>query len=108
MAGNQATLPRLIPKQFQTFFWDVDAGKLDPSQHPLYVINRLLDKGNLTAARWVRRNFPENLIIETIKTRRDFSQKTVNFWSEYYHIPKEEIKCMQEPYRSLRKQLWPY
>lgn len=107
MAG-QLPLPRSVPNQLHQFFWDVDAQKLDPSQHPLFVINRLLDKGNLEAVRWVRRNFPEDLIVKTIKTRRDFSPKTANFWSQYYHIPKEEIKCMQEPYRSLRQQLWPY
>ena len=108
MAGNQSLLPRSIPKQFQTFFWDVDAGKLDPNQHPLYVINRLLDKGNLEAARWVRRKFPEDLIIKTIKTRRDFSPWNAVFWSNFYSIPREEVRCLEPSLLKLRKMHWPY
>ncbi|OGG03687.1 hypothetical protein A2W14_01400 [Candidatus Gottesmanbacteria bacterium RBG_16_37_8] len=100
-------LPRKLPVSFYFFFWDIDAKKLDPSKRPYYVINRLLDKGNLEAVRWVRKNFPEELIIETIKKMRDFSPKTVIFWSRLLNIPIEEIKCMQEPYRSMRKMHWP-
>lgn len=99
--------PKKLPASLYFFFWDIVAKKLDPSKHPHYVINRLLDKGNLEAVRWVRRNFPEDLIIETIKKMRDFSPKTVIFWSRLLNIPVEEIKCMQEPYRSMRKMHWP-
>ncbi|MEK7587599.1 MAG: hypothetical protein AAB457_02165 [Patescibacteria group bacterium] len=50
-------LPEHIPKGLHQYFWDVRAETLDPSKHPHYVINRLLDKGNLDAARWVVRSF---------------------------------------------------
>lgn len=100
-------LPNSLPTEFHIFFWDVDAKKLNPSQNPKYVINRLLDKGNLSAARWVLRNFPKELIVETIKTMRDSSFKTVNFWAHILNIPTEEIKCMQEPYRTMHKMHWP-
>ena len=99
-------LPNKLPVSIRPFFWDTDSKKLDPSKFPLYVINRLLDKGDLEAVRWVKRNFSEKLIIKTIKTRRDFSFKTVIFWSRIYKIPFKEIKCMQEPYRAMRKMHW--
>ena len=101
-------LPTTLPTELHRFFWDVDAVKLNPSEHPLYVINRLLDKGNVLAVQWVRKNFSEKSIIDTIKTRRDFSPKTISFWAQYYNIPREEVRWYQEPYQSLRKQLWPY
>lgn len=101
-------IPTKLPPSLYQFFWDVDAKKINPGKSPYYVINRLLDKGNLEAVRWVRRSFPKDLITETIKTKKDFSFKTVTFWSKYYQIPAEEIACMQEPFRNLRKQLWPY
>ena len=107
MATNPS-LPTSLPPEFYGFFWDIDAKKLDPSKHSKYVINRLLDKGNLEAARWVLKHFPDDSIIETVKTTRDCSPKTVNFWAHYLHIPLEEIKCMQKPYQSMRKQHWPY
>jgi len=104
---ENTSLPARLPPSFYKFFWDVDAKKVNPSTHPYYVINRLLDKGNLAAVKWVRKNFPERLIKETIKTKRDFSFSTVNFWARYLDIPLEEIKCMQEPYLSMHKMHWP-
>jgi len=101
-------IPTTIPPELHRFFWDIDADKLNPGEHPLYVINRLLDKGDVQAVRWVRKSFPEEIIIETIRTRRDFSPKTISFWIQYYSIPREEVRWFQEPFRSLRKQLWPY
>ncbi|KKS95758.1 MAG: hypothetical protein UV73_C0014G0035 [Candidatus Gottesmanbacteria bacterium GW2011_GWA2_43_14] len=105
---NKKTLPRKLPDFLHFFFWDTDAKKLDPSQKPLYVINRLLDKGNLEAVRWVRRNFPEELIVESVKKMRDFSPWTAVFWSRIYNIPREQIKCLQPHYLIMRKQHWPY
>lgn len=105
---SQKELPSSVPPDFHKFFWDVDAKKLDPRDHPKYIINRLLDKGNLDAARWVLHNFPKELIIETIKKMRDFSPKTANFWAQFYSIPKEEIACLNPQFLALRKQLWPY
>ncbi|OGG15859.1 hypothetical protein A3D78_02845 [Candidatus Gottesmanbacteria bacterium RIFCSPHIGHO2_02_FULL_39_14] len=97
-----------MPASLYFFFWDVEAKKLDPSKHPHYVINRLLDKGNLEAVRWVRRNFPKDLIVETIKKMRDFSPWTATFWSRIYNIPRSEIKCLDPHYLTMRRKLWPY
>lgn len=105
---EKSSLPTSLPAEFYGFFWDVDAANLDPSKHAVYVINRLLDKGNVEAVRWVRRNFPEELIIETVKTRRDFSPWNAVFWARFYNISREEVRCLQEPYLTVRKQLWPY
>ena len=101
-----AKLPTSLPRKFHKFFWDVDAGKVNPSKNPKYVINRLLDKGDLAAARWVLQKFSHDLIIDTLKTLRDFSFRTAYFWANFLSIPMEEIKCMREPYRTMRKTHW--
>lgn len=101
-------LPTSLPQSLYRFFWDVNPKNVNPSVNPTYVINRLLDKGDLEAARWTLKHFPRQYIIETFQTKRDFSPSTALFWSRYLNIPREEVKCMQEPYYSLRRQLWPY
>lgn len=103
-----SSLPTTLPPSLCKFFWDVNPAKVNPSEKPYYVINRLLDKGNVEAARWVLANFPKETIRETFRKLRDFSPVVANFWADYLHFPLEEVKCMQEPWRSLRKQLWPY
>lgn len=101
-------IPSRIPQELHRYFWDVKADALDPAKHPQYVINRLLDKGSLDAARWVVRNFPRETIIETLKTMRDFSPWNGVFWSRYFNVPREEVRCLHPSYLAMRKQLWPY
>ena len=101
-------IPKKLPKFLHQYFWDVDATKLNPAKYPKYVINRLLDKGNSQAVKWVRQNFPESLIVKTIKQIRDFSERTARFLAFFYHIPEKEITCLNEPYLSWRRTHWPY
>ena len=101
-------IPDHLPPMLHKFFWDVDASKVNPAKSDQYIINRLLDKGDLEAVRWILHTYPRRSIIETLKHRLDFSPKTAVFWSRYLGIPREEIKCMQEPYYSLRRKHWQY
>lgn len=105
---KSAAIPTSVPASLHQFFWDVDAKKLNPRTHQRYVINRLLDKGNLEAARWVLKNFPKENIIDTFKTYRDFSPWNGAFWAHYLGIPEKEVACLQRSYLTLRSQLWPY
>ncbi|MBP9818272.1 hypothetical protein KBC75_06030 [Candidatus Shapirobacteria bacterium] len=49
------------------YFWDVDIAKIDLKTDYQYVINRLLDKGDLASANWVLKNYSPENIIETLK-----------------------------------------
>lgn len=101
-------IPKKLPKFLHQYFWDIDVKKLDPSKSPKYVINRLLDKGDLKAAYWTLKTFPRKMIKDTFKTMRDFSPKNGTFWTLFLKIPKKEVKCLQKPYLKLRRELWPY
>lgn len=101
-------LPRKVPKQFWPYFWDVDVKKLDPSQKPYFVIQRLLDKGNDKCVRWVRHEFPEDIIKETFTRLYDFSPWIGNFWQLFLKIPKTKMLCLQEHYLQMRRTHWPY
>lgn len=97
-----------IPKKLWQYFWDVDVQKLDPQEKPYFVINRLLDKGDLDAVRWVKNNFSENTIQDTFRKIRDFRAKIGYFWALYLHVPQKDILCIQEPYLKMRRMHWPY
>lgn len=97
-----------IPKSLHHYFWDVDVKKLDPKKKPYFVISRLLDKGNVEAVRWVRKNYSDKIISETLQNYRDFSLRSGSFWGLIYKVPLSQIKCFQEPYRTMRMTLWPY
>jgi len=97
-----------LPKSLHRYFWDIEAKKLNPQKRPQYVIQRLLEMGDQKAIRWLRKNFSKTQIITTLKERRGFSTKAVNFWSVFYKIPKQKIKSFQ--ISSCRKShpIWPY
>jgi len=97
-----------LPGLFNRYFWDTDVSRLNPQDRPYYVIQRLLEIGNDEAVRWVRKNFSEEQIGETIQKRRGFSPKTARFWSSFLKIPPEEIVCLQKPYLKQHKIHWPY
>lgn len=97
-----------IPKNFHQYFWDVDVKKLDPEKKPYFVISRLLDRGDFKAAKWVKNNFKDDLVRETLQNYRDFSLKSASFWALIYKVPLKKVKCFQEPYQSMRKIHWPY
>lgn len=105
---SAVSLPTHIPKEMEKYFWDVKPETVNPAAHPDLVINRLLDKGGLDAARWVVRTFPKEYIVKTLKTVRDFSPRSGWFWARYYQIKEEEVACLQPSYRAMRSAHWPF
>lgn len=106
--SDASAIPTRIPEEFHQFFWDVDADKVNPKEYSTYVIHRILDKGNLNAARWLLRNFPKEDIIKTLKTVRDFTPRNAVFWTQYFNISREETRCLHPHYLKQRRMLWPY
>lgn len=49
--GHSILYTMTIPDSLHRFFWDVDVKRLDPEKKPYFVINRLLDKGDIEAAK---------------------------------------------------------
>lgn len=105
---EESSIPTTLHPSLYRYFWDVQAEKVNPSTHPQYVINRLLDKGNLDAARWVLKSFPKETIRETFRKRRDFSPWNGRFWAHYLELSEKEVACLNPSYLSRRRQHWPY
>lgn len=97
-----------IPKYLHQYFWDVDVKKLDPKKKPYFVINRLLDKGDIRAVRWTINTYSKKDIKETFLKIRDFNAKVGNFWTIFLRISKEKVVCLQPSYLKMRRELWPY
>lgn len=105
---QSSNLPTKIPPNLYQFFWDVDVKKLDPAEKPYFIIQRLLDKGNIEAVRWVRENYEPEIVRFTLENFRDFSLRSASFWATLYNLPLVKVKCFQKPYLKTRRTLWPY
>ena len=89
----------MIPERIQRLFWDADKEAVDLRSHRFYVIHRIMDYGDPGDVRWMLAAYSSAEIIEVVKKRRGLSRKSSFFWGNHFHIPKEEIACLQEPYR---------
>jgi hypothetical protein len=89
----------LIPGRIQRLFWDTEKKAVDLRAHRFYVIHRIMDYGDPGDVRWMLAVYSSAEIIEVVKKRRGLSRKSSFFWGNHFHIPKEEIACLQEPYR---------
>ena len=99
---------RKLPKFLRQYFWDVDFDELDGQKYSLYVVKRLIDKGNQRAIKWLLENYPKELIKQILVTQRGLSPKTANFWALVLGVDKRKVVCLQKPYLNMRQQLWPY
>ncbi len=105
---NASSPSSSIPDHLKRFFWDTDISRIDIRKKPLWLVARILDKGDIQAIDWLRQTFSDDDIRQTLTSSRDVSLRSASFWARIYGVPLSEVKCFQEPYRSQRKQLWPY
>jgi len=69
-----------VPEEFTKLFWDTDASRLNIKRHSRYVIERVLELGDLKAFTWIERLYPGNLIIEVLRESRKVSERSKKFW----------------------------
>lgn len=97
-----------LPDFAHRFFWDVDPARLDPEMYPEYIIERLLEHGDLRSVGWMLSNFPPPQIVRVLKTSRRLSPFSAGFWALFFDVEKENVLCLSTP--SLREPgpTWPY
>jgi len=97
-----------LPECAYRYFWDINPANLDVSKYPRYVIERLLEYGDLPSVRWMERRFSREEIVEVLKTSRRLSARSANFWALYFCLPVEEVRCLSKRFRNRRAVTWPY
>ncbi len=78
-------------------FWDTDLQAIDPTLHKDFVIERLLQYGGLEGVRWMLECWGTDAIKKVVQKSRSLSRMTATFWSVYFDLPVETIRCLSEP-----------
>lgn len=65
-------------------FWDVDGEKLEPERDWFFIIERIVEYGDLKDFEWLKENFPSEKIRYVLKTSRILSKKTLNLLKLLY------------------------
>ncbi len=73
-----------VPSRLFKFFWDVDPKTLNVRRHSRFIIERILDVGDLDAFWWAQKQYPTALLIEVSLTSRRLSDRSKQFWKIWF------------------------
>lgn len=85
-----------LPENLNTLFWDINVQNFYPVDYPEYSISRILEIGDEHAFAWLKENFSEKQIANVIKSNKQLSKKSSNFWAIVYGIPAEEVASLTD------------
>jgi uncharacterized protein DUF6922 len=73
-----------IPSRLFKLFWDVNPKTLNVRRHSRFIIERILDLGDLDAFWWAQKQYPTALLIEVSLTSRRLSPRSKQFWKIWF------------------------
>jgi hypothetical protein len=93
-----AKTPQEILERYKTdAFWDTPLSSIDLGLHRDFVIERLLQYGGMEGIHWLLENYDHDVIENVVRNSRNLSRMTAGFWSAYFDIPPEKVRCLSEP-----------
>jgi hypothetical protein len=95
-----------LPEHAYKYFWDIDPAELDVSQHPRYVIERLLEYGDFPELRWLFGQFSHLEIVETLQNSRKLSLRSASFWAQILNVPRRQVRCLSKRFQQTHNQIW--
>lgn len=85
----------MITRYLRPFFWDTNLDSFNPISYPEYTIARVLEYGDETTVKWLRKTFSEEDSKRTISSERRLSHKSANFWAFAYGIPSDQVAALK-------------
>jgi hypothetical protein len=75
-----------IPARFRTLFWDTSLSKIHIKINARYIIERVLEFGNMDAIEWLQKVYPLQTIIDVLNMSRIITEKSRNFWLIWFGV----------------------
>ena len=75
-----------VPMRLRTLFWDTALENISLKSHARYVIDRVLEFGDLDAFTWLKNVYPGWKIQEELILSRNISVKSRNFWQIWFGV----------------------
>lgn len=72
---------KTLAEHLRPFFWGTDLSKIEFEENKPFIIERILEFGDIDAVRWLLSNVSLGDIKKTLEGSRRISQKSKNFWS---------------------------
>lgn len=93
-----------IEKFSKNLFWDVDTSRLTMDDNPAYIIQRVLEYGQMDDWRLIYRYYGLNRIVEECKKMRTLDPVCLSFICTLSHTKEEDYRCYH--FRQSTPTLW--
>jgi len=87
-----------LPEFLRPYFWDVKFEDIDLEKNALFIIKRVLDRGESSNIHWLIKTYGKEKIKQLVLMTRDLSRPTGNFWADLLNLNKKDLPCLQKPY----------
>lgn len=88
------------------YFWDSNVDAIDLNQSAGYIVDRILELGDIDAFGWLLKKYGDQLIIDRIKKSRQISLKSAHFFMLYFGLKPDNIVCLQPEFQKTHRMLW--
>ena len=97
-----------ISQSGSSYFWDVDAAKLDIEKDSAFIIQRLFEWGDIDETRWLSKTYPLQQLKTELKSCRNLTSRSALFSANLLDVPSGELRCIQNLSGQPREIAWPY
>lgn len=66
--------------KFKIIFWDSDVSAINIDQYKIYIIERILELGDIQEVKWMFDRFSNETIKKTLYSCRDITERSSHFW----------------------------
>lgn len=77
-----------LSKESSRYFWDVDWATLDTSKNQAFIIQRLMECGDLAEVRWLLKSYPRETLQNEMRRSRTLTPKSAALWSLLLDSPR--------------------
>ena len=92
-ADNIIKLPRKLPKQLRSLFWDCRFSRLNGDRDGDFVAYRILESGDWESLKWLCRTAGDEPLKELVAKRQGagLSREQLRFWQAMWKLPKRTV-----------------
>jgi hypothetical protein len=75
-----------IPERFQSLFWDTSLSNIHIKRNARYVIERVLEFGDMDALNWLQKVYSVHAIVDVLNLSKIITKKSKIFWMIWFGV----------------------
>lgn len=84
MESQQKRNSKKIPVRFKKYFWDCDFMLLNFEEYDFFIIERIINFGNMDSLKWLLSMVDYKKIKIVVEKSRNLNRKTRNYWKTVF------------------------